>query len=463
MLTRRKFLQNLSMIPAATATSSLFGSFAAMPASAASTDGYRALVCVFLFGGMDGHDTIIPVDDDSWRAFSSIRSSLLDAYEDAGNPRTPSTLLGLSPMTLQGSGREFGLPSEMLAMHSLFEQGNAAIIANVGPLMERLDRAAFELNQVAVPDRLFSHNDQQSTWMSFAPEGARLGWGGRFGDVMVGANANAESIFSQISLAGNSVFLAGDTVGPYQIGVEGVPSIGLLEPRAALPASMQLVLRDHFTSAGADRSNLFERDFIDLSRVSFAANDLLSTALVSAPTLETSFPQSGLGAQLGAVARTISVRESLGATRQVFFVGIGGFDTHSGQATTLPALQRDIADSMAAFYAATVEMGIEADVTAFTASDFGRTLTVNGDGTDHGWGSHHFVVGGAVNGGDIYGAVPDAALGHDLDSGNGRLIPGLSVEELAAPLGRWFGLSEAELVAALPGLAAFGAPPIEFI
>jgi len=155
------------------------------------------------------------------------------------------------------------------------------------------------------------------------------------------------------------------------------------------------------------------------------------------------------------VARTLSVRDVLGASRQVFFVGLGGFDTHSAQATALPGLQRDISDSIAAFYAATREMGIESAVTTFTAADFGRTLTVNGDGTDHGWGAHHFVVGGAVKGRDIYGDIPVAELGHSQDSGNGRLIPSVAVEQLAAPLGRWYGLNTAEIAQALPGLAAF--------
>ena len=150
-------------------------------------------------------------------------------------------------------------------------------------------------------------------------------------------------------------------------------------------------------------------------------------------------------------------------TRQIFFVGLGGFDTHSAQATDLPALQQDIGDSIAALYAATEELGIAGDVTTFTAADFGRTLTINGDGTDHGWGSHHFVVGGAVRGGDIYGDIPVSELGHDQDAGNGRLIPTASVEQYAAPLGRWFGLGQAELESALPGLAAFPGTPLDFI
>jgi uncharacterized protein (DUF1501 family) len=163
------------------------------------------------------------------------------------------------------------------------------------------------------------------------------------------------------------------------------------------------------------------------------------------------------------VAETMAVREILGVSRQVFFVALGGFDTHAAQATDLPALQQDIGDSLLAFYRATEELGIAEDVAAFTAADFGRTLTVNGDGTDHGWGSHHFVVGGSVRGGDIYGDIPVAELGHGQDAGNGRLIPTVSVEQFAAPLGRWFGLNDAELQSALPGLSRFPTAPLGFI
>jgi uncharacterized protein (DUF1501 family) len=222
-------------------------------------------------------------------------------------------------------------------------------------------------------------------------------------------------------------------------------------------------MRDHFISAGSNRSNLFERDFINLSKVSLDANDTLDSALQSGSVLSTSFPETGLGAQLQAVASIMAVRDTLGASRQVFFVGIGGFDTHSAQASELPGLQQDIGDSVAAFYTATQELGIANDVTTFTAADFGRTLTVNGDGSDHGWGSHHFVVGGSVNGGDIYGDIPISQLGHSQDAGNGRLIPSVSVEQFAAPLGKWFGLNDSQLAVALPRLANFPGAPLAFL
>ena len=294
--------------------------------------------------------------------------------------------------------------------------------------------------------------------MSFAPEGAQYGWGGRFGDAV--RSANADAVFSQVSLFGNAIFLSGDSVSPFQISAAGVPSIRIVE---AAPAALSGLLRDHFAADGAMRNNLFERDYIDISRVSLDANDTLDSALQAGAAFSTPFPASFLGQQLRAVAQTIAVRETLGAKRQVFFVGLGGFDTHSAQANELPALQQSLSDGIAAFYTATQELGVADQVTTFTAADFGRTLTVNGDGTDHGWGGHHFVVGGAVRGGEIYGSIPPSRLGHDQDAGNGRLIPTTSVEQFAAPLGRWFGLNTQELNSALPGLVNFPAGGLSYL
>ncbi|MFK7974734.1 MAG: DUF1501 domain-containing protein [Halioglobus sp.] len=463
MQNRRSFLKSSLAVPMMMSGGSLLGAFAGANAQAMDTSGYRALVCVFLFGGMDCHDTVLPYDQASYNEYAQIRASLLASYAglDGGSSRTLGSLLPLDPLTPASGGRQFALPPQMSALHGLFGQGNAAIVGNVGPLLRPTDAQSFFTGAGELPARLFSHNDQQSTWMSFAPEGSQLGWGGRFGDIAVQGGSNADAVFSQISVSGNSLFLTGDTVSPFQIGTDGVPNILLLEETE--DGFIGDLLLDHFNSAGVQRSNLFERDYANISRVSLEANDTLDAALSQGSSVSTPFPASSLGAQLRAVAQTIAVRETLGATRQVFFVSAGGFDTHSTQAQDLPGLQQNISDSIAAFYTATQELGVENEVTTFTAADFGRTLTVNGDGTDHGWGGHHFVVGGGVNGGDIYGGIPEATLGHSQDAGNGRLIPTSSVEQFAAPLGRWFGLNESELSTALPGLANFPAGSLGFL
>jgi uncharacterized protein (DUF1501 family) len=466
MQTRRRFLKNSLALPLATASSPLLSMLAAPSVQAMDDSGYRALVCVFLFGGMDGHDTVLPYDTSSYNSYAQIRSSLLAAYnaQPGTSSRSQEALLPLEPAAANFGSRQFALPPQLSRVHQLFEQGKAAVVGNVGPLREPTDRQGFLNKSAKLPARLFSHNDQQSTWMSFAPEGSQLGWGGRFGDAAAAAGSNVNGTFSQITLSGNTVFLTGQSVTPYQIGAGGVPSITLIDA-AGNNFSPQVAAQvtDHFVSAGANRSNLFERDFINISQVSLEANEILDAALSSGSLVQTPFPASPLGGQLQAVARTIAVRNTLGASRQVFFVALGGFDTHSSQATDLPGLQQDIGNSLAAFYTATEELGVENEVTAFTAADFGRTLIVNGDGTDHGWGSHHFVVGGAVKGGHIYGDIPPAELGHDQDAGNGRLIPTSSVEQFAAPLGSWFGLNQAELNDALPGLTNFPTGALNFI
>ena len=462
MQSRRNFLKSSIALPMMASSGSMLSALAGFNAQAADTSDYRALVCVFLFGGMDCHDTILPYDQSSYNDYAQSRASLLATYaaEPGGSTRARSALLALDPSGAGFGSRQFALPPQLGGLHQLFEQGRAAIVGNVGPLDEPTDSAAFAGNTAQVPRRLFSHNDQQSTWMSFAPEGSSLGWGGRFGDAAAQSNANTGTVFSQIALAGNSVFLNGDLVSPYRISVDGVPSIRLIDLAGE---TLGPVLRDHFASEGSNRSNLFERDFVTLSQVSLDANDTLDRALQDGSSVSTPFPDTDLGAQLRTVAQTIAVRDTLGVSRQVFFVALHGFDTHSAQATSLPALQQDLGDSIAAFYSATQELGVVNEVTTFTAADFGRTLTVNGDGTDHGWGGHHFVVGGAVNGGDIYGDIPVSQLGHGQDAGNGRLIPQVSVEQFAAPLGTWFGLNQDELNAALPGLANFPAGPLNFI
>jgi len=464
MTTRRNFIQKSALLSGAFAASPVTAPLMSSSAYSMDTSDYKALVCVFLFGGMDCHDTVIPIDATSYNSFASVRAPLLDTYTSAGDSsRLRDSLLALAPSTPQSNGRQFGLPSQMSALHALFNQGRAAIIGNVGPLVEPVTRSDYTNRTASLPRRLFSHNDQQSTWMSFQPEGATIGWGGKFGDAAANANANANPTFSQISMSGQTVFLAGQAVTPFQMSSSGVPQLFLTEKRSGLSASVRESVEQYFAADDIEKINLFERDVVAISNRSIEANKQLTDALESATPLTTSFPQTRLGAQLKTVAETIAQRDQLGAKRQIFFVGLGGFDTHDSQAIKLPQLQQQVSDAIASFYEATIELGVANQVTSFTASDFGRTLSVNGDGTDHGWGAHHFVVGGAVAGGDIYGDIPEPILGHGQDAGNGRLIPTISIEQMVAPLGSWFGLESHELAEALPGLGAFPNGPLVYV
>lgn len=465
---RRKFLTGASALSAA----SLLGigsGLSQFQAHAANTTGYKALVCVFLLGGIDSHDTVLPYDQASYDGYAEIRASLLGQYSTmaGGSTRARDRLLPLAPDNAADfAGREFALPEEFSGIKQLFDDGNAAIVGNVGPLIEPLTRTEWLAETAATPKRLFSHNDQQSTWMASEPEGAMYGWGGRFAEASVvsGANPNFPE-FSTITSLGNEVFLTGDTIKPYQMGLEGATEFQALQffeedPNAAVVYEN---LRDHFEAMNFSRSNLAERDMANAMRNALETNELFNQSLETAIPLATEFPGHFLGQQLEAVARTISIRDSLLMNRQVFFVAIGGFDTHSNQANDLPGLQQQIDSGVVAFYNALAEMGLTNDVTLFTASDFGRTLAINGDGTDHGWGSHHFVIGDAVQGRQIYGSMPPYTLGHEQDAGSGRFIPTVSVEQFAEPLGRWFGLNDTEINASLPGLSNFTAPAPAFI
>jgi uncharacterized protein (DUF1501 family) len=431
-------------------------------ALAASTTGYKALVCVFLFGGMDNHDTVLPFDDASYNQFTTLRRTLMNEYNGlpGGSSRTQARLLALNPSNAAAlGGRQFALPEALAPIQQLFASGQAAIVGNVGPLIVPLNRAQWRSGGARSPDRLFSHNDQQSTWMAAAPEGARFGWGGRLADMAIASQANSNASFTAVSVSGNTVYLNGQEATGFSLGVNGPTQIRVINRTSfydstALPGQVADLVQD----TPSARTNLFERDVANIHRQSIALNRDLQAALSAQPPFATVFPTSGLAQQMQVVARMIAARSVLGVSRQIFFVSTGGYDTHSAQAPTLTGLHTTLAGAMRAFYDATVELGVQNDVTAFTASDFGRTLAVNGDGTDHGWGAHHFVVGGAVNGNRIIGDIPPPVVNHDQDSGSGRLIPTLAVEQLAASLAAWFGLTAGEIQSALPNLGSFSGP-----
>ncbi len=455
---RRHFLQTGAALSFGAATG-FANDLMRFNAVAADTSGYRALVCVFLFGGMDGHDTVLPYDTTNYNALANVRGALFNRYADnmGGSTRTRDQLL---PLTLANAadfgGRQFALPPELAPIHELVERGDGAIVANVGPLVVPMNRDDFRNRSAPRPPRLFSHNDQQSVWMSSEPEGARFGWGGRLADMIAASSSNPDSTFTAVSASGNTVFLQGEVVGQYQVGGNGPQEIiGVSDDElfgsAALPGMYESTLK----AEGQTVSNLLRRDFVNIMDRSIDANRTLRESFGADAPFTTVFPQNRLASQLQVVARIIALRGTLGVNRQVFFVADGGYDTHSNQASSIPNRHGGIASAIRAFHDTMTELGIEQDVTTFTSSDFGRTLTINRDGTDHGWGGHHFVIGGGVNGSRMVGDMPLPVVDHDQDSGNGRLIPTTSVDQFAATLGAWFGLDNGELDTALPGLMNF--------
>ena len=304
-----------------------------------------------------------------------------------------------------------------------------------------------------MPPKLFSHNDQQSFFQSSATEGATSGWGGRMGDLLQSGNGSAT--LTCINASGNAVFLSGQNAVQYAVGTRG--PIPLMDNNKTPfgSATAGSVLR---SMIAAPRTHLFENEHTRVTKRSLDTYDQVTNALAGGPALTTVFPTSNsLADQLKVVARLISVSEQLGAKRQVFFVSMGGFDNHDALTTNHPVLLGRLANAMKAFYDATVELGVANKVTTFTGSDFGRTLVNNTSGSDHGWGSHHFVMGGAVKGKSIYGTSPEHANNGASDVGQGRLLPTTSVDQYAATLAKWFGITDTQMSTVLPNIVNFNA------
>ena len=422
---------------------------------------YKALVCVFLYGGNDYANTVVTYDDASYNLYSAIRGG--GAGQTAGGIALAKSALAatlLNPTVPLAGGRQYALHPSMTGLANLFNSGKAAVQLNVGPLVVPLTRAQYsgaDRTNYPLPPKLFSHNDQQSIWQSSSPEGSTIGWGGNLGDLALTSNGN--SLFTCINVTGNAVFLSGDSALPYQVSTSGAVAINAVENNvygsSAVKNAMATLLQQ-------PRTHVLENEYNRVTTRAIGAEAQITSGLTGI-NLGTQFPTSNaLADQLKMVARLIGARGSLGTKRQVFLVSLSGFDLHDNLISQHPGLLTKVSEAMTAFYNATVEMGVANQVTAFTASDFGRTLTSNGDGSDHGWGSHHLVVGGAVRGAAFYGTPPPVSVGSTSAAqdqwhvGQGRLLPTTSVDQYAATLAKWFGVADAELAGILPNLRHFG-------
>jgi uncharacterized protein (DUF1501 family) len=355
----------------------------------------------------------------------------------------------------------YALHPSMPEVANLFAANRLAILANAGPLVVPLTRADLVANVKPRPKALGSHNDQQSTWQALGPEGARVGWGGRLGDLMASSNSN--TVFTSISVSGNAVFSAGQTVFQYQVGSGGATQIGGLTGTLFGSTTASTTLKNIVTGSN---QHLFANEYgaivkrsVDAQasfQVAYNASTAPAPTTYVQPSTNTLVP-NGLALQLQTVARIIGARAGLGATRQVFFVAMGGFDTHDGQNINQADLLARLSHALGYFDTALATLGgvdMRNNVTLFTASDFGRTHTSNGDGTDHGWGGHHFVMGGAVNGGEIYGRFPQF-IQNAADSTANNYIPVTSVDTIGSTLGKWFGASNSQLDTIFPNLVNF--------
>ena len=408
-------------------------------AAAATASDYKALVCVFLYGGNDYANTVTPYDNASYTAYAALRPTIAYARGDLD-----ATVL--RPVTPLPGGRQYALAPALAPLLPTFDAKKLAVLLNVGTLIQPTTKAQYTAKSVPLPPKLFSHNDQQSFWQASSPEGASSGWGGRMGDLFQAGNGTAT--LTCINASGNAVYLTGRSAIQYSISGTGPIALNGNSASLFTSTTANTVLR---SLIAAPRTQLFEAEHSRVAKRSLDLYAQVTAALAAGPAIATAFPTGNvLADQLGVVARMISVAQELGAKRQVFFVSLGGFDTHDNLVAQHPPLLAKIAGAMRAFYDATVELGVADRVTAFTASDFGRTLVNNSSGSDHGWGSMHFALGGAVNGGQFVGAAPAVASNGPDDVGQGRLLPGIAVDQYAATLASWFGVGATNLSTVLP-------------
>lgn len=505
---RRGFLQRAAGFAALGGGGPLALNLAALSsASAQSASGYRALVCIFLNGGNDAFNMVLPTDDASWAAYTTTRnqapSSIALLKDVAPNPGAAASsverLGGVLPIApLHAQGRSFALHPAMAGAKALFDARRLAVVANVGPLIAPTTKAQYGQSGHAKPAKLFSHNDQSSTWQSFRPEGASHGWGGLMGDVLAAGNGSGAT-FTAVSSSGSAVWLTGRSTLPYQVSSTGPIAVGWVDPgngvRSLHGSTLGYqALRRIMTAAptGGAGARPLHADLATVYGRSLDAEGRLSSVLPPAsmapygtpptsggydqnkdPLLQFTHPGTGqatgssLARQLQAIARLMAAGQAMGVRRQVFYASLGGFDTHDNQVAQHAMLMAQLSHALVYFDSVLGQLGLRDSVTTFTASEFGRTFTSNGDGTDHGWGAHHLVMGGgSLAGGDLYGRFPTYGSVRDAGSafasspdqlGNGVLLPSLSVDQYAYTLGRWMGVSEANALAILPNLSRFNA------
>lgn len=413
---------------------------------------YKALVCVFLLGGNDSYNMFVPANGQAYNEYATARTNLAIPQNE---------ILRLNSTNM---GSDVGLHPAMTDVQALFNAGKCSIVANVGSLVEPTNRETY-LNKSAIrPPKLFSHNDQQDYWHSMsAKEVASVpkGWAGRMADMMYEANGSA-ALPMNISLSGSNLWQSGDYGLPYNLSPYGVKLFnGFNRNNTNSMEQARIAAFDKIMAMPQD--TIFAEQYGASARRTESLANTLKTSLDSVPEFATVFPNTDIGRKLKSVATTLAAKDTLGMSRQIFFVGIGGWDTHAGQLANHSRLLGEVSQGFKAFSDATEELGLANNVTTFTGSDFGRTLGSNGDGTDHGWGSHQIVMGGAVRGQTIYGEIPPLVIDGPQDSGRGRIIPTLSTEQYAATIARWYGLSAAQIAEVFPNLANFNESDLGFM
>ncbi|MEM7740507.1 MAG: DUF1501 domain-containing protein [Pseudomonadota bacterium] len=447
---RRAFVRGMGLLGAAAT------GIPALPVFAQDKDDYRALVCVILTGGLDNFDCVIPADDQGYRAWASHRVSLLEQYERAGHPTRRRDMLVALPGKSAGG---HALAPELAPLAELYAQGRLAMVANVGPLVAPTTRRALEADQSLAPARLASHSDQTAIWSTLDYEGANVGWGGQLLD-----HLETTSPFSSMSFNGVEAFGQGRRSDQVAISSGNLGKIPGLSARSQWQMTRRNeLLIEHLSSKGVKYTDMFTRDVARQQALALRQADFIRDVLRNNPASDAvRIEGNNLSYKLANVAAMVAARGAHKARRQLFVVAMNGFDNHRNEAEVLPRLQMQLADALARFDQVLASRG-EADlVTTFTLSEFGRTLSANATGTDHGWGGHHFVMGGAVDGGRVVGELTPPTTDHDQAwARRGGLIPTLAIEQYGAALGAWFGVSRSDMTQVFPNLGRFDTGLVE--
>jgi len=427
---------------------------------------YKALVCLFMFGGNDSWNMVVPSSTAEYNAYSRAR----------GGGTTSSLAIdraALLPITRAGQvagDPTFGFHPSMTGTRDLFASGRLAVLPNVGPLVRPTTKAQYQTAASSghqLPPQLFSHNDQQDQWHSLRGRAVmRSGWAGRVADLLA-AQTGSQQLALNVSLAGQTLFQAGEVARPYVSGANGAASFtgfGTTGVTGGRRTSYEAVLN---ASTASTTNTMYERSFAAVQRRALQYADRVNAAIAAGPNFA-ALPNTGvtltpLQTQLRTVAKMIASRAQLSMSRQIFFVSVGGFDQHDTLLADQPGLLTNVSNSMKMFHDAMGEIGMHNSVTMFTHSDFGRTLTSNGDGSDHAWGGVQLVAGGAVRGGRFYGDYPLLEIGSTLEIGGGRIIPTVSVDQYAATLARWFGVADADLAKVAPSIGNFAQRDLGFL
>lgn len=441
---RRRFLKtSLASLGALTTSNGLAAQLQlanAMTAQSTSrfTD-YKAIVCIFLYGGNDSFNLLIPNASNQYHDYARTRQSLALPLNE---------LIHLQ----QDDVMSLGVPQSAAALGELFNNGRASIVSNMGPMIAPASKSDLLNNTRLQPPQLFSHNDQQTLWQSgLADTNIALGWGGRMADLVMDPHTSLPLSFS---LGGTNLFQRGRLAQQYAMNKDGIEQFGALDPQH----EWNNTRIEHYLRVLDAADDPFTRTYAQQLKNVRSNNTILNTSLASASQTDINYRSAGnLGEQLKMIARMIEAQGALNQPRQIFFASLGGFDTHDNQVVLLPRLQEQLTHALAGFDADLQARGMAQNVVTFTQSEFGRTLTSNGDGTDHGWAGHQIIMGDAINGGCVFGHMPEQIINTNDDLGDGRMIPTTSIDQFGAQIAQWFGLGHSEINDVFPNLTRFGA------